>query len=139
MENSRNIFSTLVLEQNPSYVEELEKKYNIELPSIFKAFVQTFEYGKFNLTPGHNIIHSNEDLGYDGFGRSLERDIKIYFNQDEIYTNPQLLPIISSGFYHHGICLSLKNDNIILFKGYEEHSLIAQNILEFITQLREIK
>lgn len=37
-----NIFSTLVLEQNPAYVDELEAKYNIQFPPIFKAFVQTF-------------------------------------------------------------------------------------------------
>jgi hypothetical protein len=50
-----NIFSALALEQNPAYVDELEAKYNIQLPPIFKAFVQTFEFVKFNPTPQHKI------------------------------------------------------------------------------------
>lgn len=141
MENSKNIFSTLVLEQNPSYVEELEKKYNIQLPPIFKAFVQTFEFGKFEPTPKHKIMHSNEDIGYDGFGLNLEKDIKIYFNQGDTYTKPKVLPIITSGFYHYGICLGIDNNNadkIFLFEDPEEITLIANNILEFTSQLKEV-
>jgi hypothetical protein len=35
---NNNIFSTLSLEQNPQYVDELEAKY--KLPPILKAFVE---------------------------------------------------------------------------------------------------
>lgn len=141
MKNSRNIFSTLVLEQNPSYVEELEKKYNIELPPVFKAFVQTFEFGKFEPSPNHDIIHSNEKIGYDEFNTSLEKSMEVYLNQDTIYTKQKTLPIIISGFYHYGICLNLDKhnaDKIILFEDYDKHTLVANNILEFISQLKEV-
>ncbi len=143
MENQKNIFSTLVLEQNPSYVEELEKKYNIELPPIFKAFVQTFEFGKFEPTPKHRILHSNEKIGYDGFELTLEKYIQVYQDQDDLYINEKLLPIAVSGFYHFGICLGIGKDNtdkIILFEHNYDNglTLIANNILEFISQLKEV-
>ena len=137
----KNIFSTLVLEQNPSYVEELEKKYNIELPPIFKAFVQTFEFGKFELTPKHKILHTDENIGYESFNSSLEKAIKVYYDQDELYTTPKLLPIIISGFYHYGICVGIgkdNNDKIFLFEDYDDLTFISKNILEFTSQLKEV-
>ena len=137
-----NIFGTLVLEKNPKYVEELEKKYNLNLPEIFKAFVKTFEFGKFEPTPKHNIKHSNEDLGYDEFNTSLEKAIKVFYDQGELYTELKVLPIIISGFYHYGICLGIGKDNydkIFLFEDpTEELKLISNNILEFISELKEV-
>jgi hypothetical protein len=56
------IFATLPLE-NPQYVDALEVKYSIKFPPIFKAFVQTFEFGKFNPSLQHRIIHLNPELG----------------------------------------------------------------------------
>ncbi len=50
-----NIFSTLALEQNPAYVDELEAKYNIKFPPIFKTFVQTFEFG--NIKPDRSNMY----------------------------------------------------------------------------------
>lgn len=143
MENSRNIFSTLVLEQNPSYVEELEKKYNIELPPVFKAFVQTFEFGKFKPSPKHRILHINNKIGYDGFELTLEKYIGVYKDQDDLYINEELLPVAVSGFYDFGICLGIGKDNsdkIILFEHNYDNGLteIASNILEFISQLKEV-
>lgn len=135
-----HIFSTLILEDNPAYVEELEKKYNIELPPVFKAFVQTFKFGEFNPTPKHDVIHKDEKIGYDGFNTSLETAIEVYNSQGEFYTKPMLLPIIISGFYHQGICLSLNNnpDQILLVKDHNDIVLIANHVLEFISQLKEI-
>ncbi len=137
----KNIFSTLLLEENPSYVEELEKKYHIKFPPVFKAFVQTFKFGEFEPTSQHKIKHSDEEIGYDGFNSSLERTIEIYFDQDELYTEPKVLPIIISGFYHFGICLGLNQDNadkIFLYEDHDEFIMIANNILEFISQLKEV-
>ncbi|GAA3522701.1 hypothetical protein GCM10022393_41670 [Aquimarina addita] len=136
----KNIFSTLVLEQDPSYVEKLEKKYDIELPPVFKAFVQTFKFGEFEPTSQHDVIHKDEKIGYDGFNTSLERSIEVYNSQGEFYTKPKLLPIIISGFYHQGICLDLKKkpDQILLMKDHNDLVLVANNILEFISQLQEV-
>lgn len=135
-----NIFGTLVLEQNPQYVDELEAKYNIQLPPIFKAFVQTFEFGKFNPTPEHWIKHPNEDIGYEGFDNTLEDKINIYFDQGDYYQAHEILPIITSGFYPGGICLGLNNneDQIFLYKDSDELLLIASDMFQFIKQLKEV-
>jgi hypothetical protein len=138
-----NIFSTLTLEQNPGYVDELEAKYKILLSPIFKAFVQTFEFGKFNPSPQHKIIHPNKELGYNGFEHSLEKKVKIYNDLDFDYKNLGILPIIPSGIYQHGICVGLENekkDNIYLYvDGVSETlRLIAPNILRFISEFKEI-
>jgi len=136
-----NIFATLVLEQNPSYVEELEKKYNITLPPVFKAFCQTFQYGKFKPTPKHDIIHTNEYIGYEEFGDNLEGEIKICFGEPELYAEKKFLPIITSGYYHFGICLGFGKENADQILLYEDHNkiiLVANNILEFISQLKEV-
>lgn len=136
-----HIFSKLIIEDNPTYVEELEKKYNIQLPPIFKAFVQTFKFGEFNATPKHDIIHQDDKIGYDGFNDSLEAAIEVYNSQGEFYTNPKLLPVIISGFYHQGICLSLNDNNpdqILLVKDHNDITLVANHILEFTSQLKEI-
>lgn len=138
-----NIFSTLVLEQNPAYVDELEAKYNIQLPPIFKAFVQTFEFGKFNPSPQHKIIHPNKELGYNGFEHSLEKKIKIYNDPDFEYKDLSILPIIPSGIYQYGICVGLekeKKDAIYLYVdgASEILRLIAPNVLQFISEFKEI-
>ncbi|MFK7900273.1 MAG: SMI1/KNR4 family protein [Cyclobacteriaceae bacterium] len=140
MGNSKNIFSTLVLEQNPSYVEELEKKYNIELPPIFKAFCQTFKYGKFNPSPKHDIEHTNDDIGYTGIELNLEECILVGLDEPEMYVDLNLFPIIVSGYYHFGICLGFGKDNadqILLYQDHDNLALVANNILEFIRQLNE--
>lgn len=139
----KNIFSTLVLEQNPSYVEELEKKHSIELPPIFKAFVQTFEFGKFNPTPQHEIIHPNNELGFDGFEHTLEEKINIYNNTGDYYQEQGLLPIIPSGIYAGGICLGISDeikDKIFLYVDglNEKLRLISPDILQFIKQLKDV-
>lgn len=137
-----NIYSTLVLEQNPAYVDELEVKYNIPLPPIFKAFVQTFEFGKFNPSPQHRIIHPNKELGYTNFEHSLEKKFKIYSDVDFKYKQLGILPIIPSGIYQYGICVGLENekkDAIYLYvDGVSETlRLIAPNILKFISEFKE--
>lgn len=137
----RNIFSILTLEQNPAYVDELEAKYNIQLPPIFKAFVQTFEFGKINPDPQHMVRHPNKELGYEGFDLTLEESIRIYFEQGQYYQKEKILPIITSGMYSGGICLginTLNTDKIILHKDYDEFPLIASDILQFIKQLKEV-
>lgn len=137
-----NIFSILELESNPSYVEELEKKYAINLPPIFKAFVKTFRYGKLQPTPEHYIIHTNEEIGFDGFNHSLEKVFLVYREQGELYKTPELLPVIISGFYHFGICLGIGNDNsdkIFLFEDHDELIPVAENILEFISNLKKVR
>ncbi len=138
---NNNIFATLSIEQNPAYVDELEAKYNIQLPPIFKAFVQTFEFGKFNPSPQHRIKHPNKELGYEGFDLTLEESIKIYFEQGDYYQKDKILPIVTSGMYPGGICLGIdskNSDKIFLYKDYEELLLIAPDILQFIIQLKEV-
>lgn len=107
----KNIFSTLVLEQNPAYVDRLEAKYDIQLPPVFKAFCRTFQYGKFEPSPKHKIKHIDKNIGYDGFGRNLERELKIGFGEPELYTDLHLFPIVTSGYYHFGICLGFGKEN----------------------------
>ncbi len=136
----KNIFHTLILERNPKYVELLEEKYKINLPPVFKAFVQTFEFGKFSPSSEHFVIHRDKDICYDDFELNLEENIRVFYDQDDLYTKPKLLPIMSS-CYHFGICLGIgeKNaDQIILYKDIGHFQLISNNILEFITQLKEI-
>ncbi|MFQ3576823.1 MAG: SMI1/KNR4 family protein [Cytophagales bacterium] len=135
-----NIFSTLVLEQNPAYVDELEAKYNIQLPPIFKAFVQTFEFGKFVPRPNHHIIHPNEDLGYEGFRLNLNERFDVYLNTGSYYQNDKMLPIITSGIHNGGICVSLNNDKIYVLNEMTKERFIevSNNIFSFIAQLQQI-
>jgi hypothetical protein len=138
-----NIFSTLVLEQNPAYVDELEAKYNIQLPPIFKAFVQTFEFGKFNPSPQHKIKHPNKDYGSIAFDLSLEEVLNVYIEQGNYYQNDKILPIITSGIYASGICVGISDknmDTIFLYvAGIDEKlRMISPNILQFIAELKEI-
>jgi hypothetical protein len=140
---NNNIFATLVLEQNPAYVDELEAKYNIQLPPIFKAFVQTFEFGKFNPSPQHLIIHPNKDLGYDGFTQTLERKFSIYQEQGEYFQKDKMMPFASSGIYGSGICVCLNDENkdkIFINTETIENKFepIATNILQFISELKEV-
>lgn len=138
-----NIFSTLVLEQNPAYVDELEAKFNIKLPPIFKAFVQTFEFGKFNPRPQHKIKHPNKDYGSIAFDLKLDEVLNVYIEQGEYYQYDKILPIITSGIYASGICVGISEDNqdaIFLYIGGidEKLRLISPNILQFIAELQEI-
>lgn len=138
-----NIFSTLTLEQNPAYVDALEAKYNILLPPIFKAFVQTFEFGKFNPSPQHRIIHPNSDFGFDGMENNLENKFIAYTEVGEYYQDPKVLPIIPSGIYAGGICLGISDfnlDNIFLYVDglHEKLRLISPDIFQFIKQLQEV-
>ena len=138
-----HIFNTLSLEKNPQYVDELETKYSIKLPPIFKAFVQTIEFGRFNPSPQHKIIHPNRELGYNGFENSLEKKMKIFNDLEYEYATLRVFPIIPSGVYQHGICVGLEkemSDRIVLFvDGRNEIiRLISPNILHFITELKEV-
>ena len=135
-----NIFGTLLLKQNPQYVEELEAKYNIQLPPIFKAFVKTFEFGKMISEPNHCIIHPNEELGYEGFRLSLEERLKVYHSVSNYYLNNKMLPIITSGIHDGGICISLVNDKIYVLNEMTDERFVevAQDILIFFSQLQQI-
>lgn len=140
---ANNIFGTLVLEQNPAYVDDLEAKYNIQLPPIFKAFVKTFEFGKSNPAPQHRIIHPNKELGFDGIEQTLETKINIYLEQGDYFQTDKMLPIIQSGIYGSGICVCLSgNDADKLFINFEtienKFDVIAPNILQFIAELKEV-
>lgn len=140
---NNHIFATLSLEKNPQYVDELEKKYSIKLPPIFKAFVQTFEFGKFNPSAQHKIIHPNQELGYNGFENTLEKKMKIFNDPDYEYATLKVFPIIPSGIYQYGICVGLEkemSDRIFLFvDGLNETiRLISPNILHFIAELKEV-
>lgn len=138
-----NIFAILSLEKKASYIEELETKYRIQLPPIFRAFVRTFEFGKFNPSEKHRVIHPNDSIGYDGMELSLEGYINVYFDQDDLYTESKLLPFAMSGFYPFGICVGLGSDNldkIILFEHNYDNGMkvIANDVFEFISQLEEV-
>jgi len=138
---NNNIFGTLSLEQNPKYVDELEERYSIKLPPIFKAFVQTFEFGKFNPSPQHKIVHPNKELGYEGFDNTLEEKINIFFEQGDYFQEPRIFPVITSGMYPGGICVGMDEDNkdkVFLYIGHLELLLIAPDIFQFIKQLREV-
>ncbi len=142
MTNS-NIFGTLVLEQNPAYVDELEEKYNIQLPPIFKAFVQTFEFGKMNPSPQHLIIHPNKDLGFDGMEDNLENKFIAYTDSGDYYHVPKVFPIIPSGIYAGGFCVGLSSENkdkiLVNFETIEnKFEVIATDILHFIAELKEV-
>ena len=139
-----HIFSTLVLEQNPAYVDELEAKYNIQLPPVFKAFVQTFEFGKFVPRPEHKIKHpNNKHIGSIAFDLTLEEVLNVYLEQGDYYQSDKVLPIITSGIYASGICVGIADNNrdeITLYvAGIDEKlRLISPNILQFISELKEI-
>lgn len=138
-----NIFNTLVLEQTPQYVEELEAKYNIQLPPIFKAFVQTFEFGKFNPKPQHIIIHPNDDLGFDGIEENLENKFVAYTEVGDFFQIPMAFPIIPSGIYGSGFCIGLSgvhSDKILINTETIENvfEVISPNILQFIAELKEV-
>lgn len=138
-----NIFGALVLEQNPKYVNELEAKYNIQLPPIFKAFVQTFEFGKMNPSPQHKIKHPNKELGFGGIENNLQNKFIAYTESGEYYLEKQMFPIIQSGIYSGGFCLGLIGENIDKIYLYTEDwdnkfELVADNILQFISQLKEV-
>jgi len=138
-----NIFSTLVLEQNPAYVNELEFKYNVQLPPIFKAFVQTFEFGKINLLPQHILIHPNKDLGFDGMEDNLENKFIAYKEAGDFFQLPKVFPIIPSGIYASGFCVGLSGDNVdkilVNFETIEnKFEVITSNILRFIAELKEV-
>jgi len=137
---ANHIFGTLILEQNPAYVDELEVKYNIQLPPIFKAFVQTFEFGKFNPIPQHHIIHPDEDLGYEGFRLNLQERIEVYLKTGNYYQNDKMLPIITSGIHNGGICISLNNDQIYVLNEMRDERFVkvAINIFSFVSQLQQI-
>lgn len=140
---NNHIFATLSLEKNPQYVDELEKKYSIKLPPIFKAFVQTFEFGKFNPSPQHRIKHPNKDLGSIAFDLNLDEVLNVYFEQGDYYQNDKLLPIITSGIYASGICVGISENNkdaIFLYvAGIDEKlRMISPNILQFIAELKEV-
>lgn len=140
---NNNIFGTLSLEQNPKYVDELEEKYSIKLPPIFKAFVQTFEFGKFNPTHEHFIIHPNEDLGYDGMEENLENKFIAYTTVGEYFQVPKMFPIIPSGIYGGGFCIGLTGENtdklFLYVDGANEiFRQIAPDIFQFIKQLKEV-
>jgi len=138
-----NIFGTLSLEKNPQYVDVLEAKYNICLPPIFKAFVQTFEFGKFNPSPQHKIKHPNKDLGSIAFDLNLDEVLNVYVEQGDYYQNDKLLPIITSGIYASGICVGISDNNkdaIFLYVASinEKTRNISSNILQFIAELEEV-
>ena len=139
----KNIFGYLLLEQNPNYVGELEEKYNIQLPPIFKAFVQTFEFGKLETEPKHSLKHPNEELGFGGLETHLENKFIAYSEIGDYYQTDMMLPIIPSGIYAGGICLGLKDENadgIFLYTEDwdEKFELISENILKFVSELRQV-
>jgi hypothetical protein len=138
-----NIFSTLSLEPNPQYVNELEAKYSIKLPPILKAFVQTFEFGKCTPSPQHLIIHPNSDLGFDGMEGNLEEKFIIYTELGDFFQVPKVFPLIPSGIFGSGFCIGLAGENIdkvlINFETIEnKFEVIAPDILQFIAQLKEV-
>jgi hypothetical protein len=140
---NNNIFATLILEQNPAYVDELEAKYNIQLPPIFKAFVQTFEFGKFNPSPQHIVIHPNKDLGYDGMEENLENKFIAYNEAGDFFQVPKAFPVIPSGIYGSGFCVGLFGEHtdkiLVNFETIEnKFEVIAPNILQFISELKEV-
>jgi hypothetical protein len=140
---NNNIFSTLSLEQNPQYVSELEAKYAIKLPPILKAFLETFEFGKFTPSPQHVIIHPNKDLGFDGMESNLESKFIAYTEIGDFFQVPKVFPLITSGIYSSGFCIGLTGENtdsvLINFETIEnKFEVIAPNILQFIAQLKEV-
>lgn len=140
---NNNIFGNLSLEQNPKYVDELEAKYSIKLPPIFKAFVQTFEFGKFNPSPQHLIIHPNKNLGFDGMESNLENKFIAYAEAGDYYQAQKVFPIIPSGIYASGFCVGLSNENADkIFVNFEtienKFDVLASNIFQFISELKEV-
>ncbi len=143
MENQKNIFSTLVLEQNPSYVEELEKKYNIQLPPVFKAFCEVFALTSIQPSDNHYLLYQDKEVGFEEFEQSLEELISVYITQGEYYQNNKMLPIATSGIHSGGICIGLEGkDQDKIFVDNESYNNrfqpIASNILDFINKLYEV-
>ena len=140
---NNNIFSTLSLEQKKQYVDGLEAKYSIKLPPILKAFVETFEFGKFTPSPQHLIIHPNNDLGFDGMESNLENKFIAYTEMGDFFQVPKVFPLIPSGIYSSGFCIGLTGESIdkvlVNFETIEnKFEVVAPNILQFIAQLKEV-
>ncbi|MBK6264770.1 SMI1/KNR4 family protein [Marivirga sp. S37H4] len=137
-----NIFGNfeLVPNEQKGYVDELEKEFNVSLPPIFKTFCQTFVLNSLTPNENHHVIHPNEDLGYEGFRKSLVDRLKVYSNTGDYYQNDRMLPIITSGIHNGGICVSLDNDEIYVLNEMTDERFvkISKNIFEFISQLQQI-
>ena len=142
MKNSKNIFGNfdLVPENEKGYVVELEKEFNISLPPVFRAFCQTFILNALKPDENHHIIHPNEELGYEGFQKTLRQRLTIYLNAGDYYKSHEMLPIATSGIHAGGICVSIENDSIYVLNEMTDERFvkISDNILNFIKELYQL-
>ena len=140
----KNLFGNFQLIPNDQkgYIEELEKKYNISLPPIFKAFNQTFIINSLKPDQDHHLYHLDEELGFEKFDFSIIEIIKLYLDVGEPHKTYKMLPIATSSMHSGGICVcldDLNNDKIFINDemSSEQFTLIANDILDFISQIKQ--
>lgn len=128
----KNSLSTLI-----KYAQNNE----VELPPIFKLFISTFKIESATPPEDHYLVHSDPELGFEGFEISISERIDVYADSPEFYQSKALLPFADSGIYSTGICIGIGSDNTD--KVFIEDELspiglkeIAPNIFEFVSQLK---
>lgn len=124
-------------------VEELEKKYSVFLPPLYKLFIETFKLPLLK-SPAFIAYYPDKEVGFDDFNDNLERIIEIYSSEDS-YNKKGMLPIIRSGIHSGGICVCISNnehkDKIFLNDETIEskYQLLSDNIFEFVRGLIEVE
>ena len=138
-----NPFQHFEIRPDKKHVSELEEKFQIQLPPLFKLFNETFILESFkqpNLD-GFWVNYPDEEVGFSDFECSLEFNINNYIEQyapNEMLSG--LMPFATSGIYHNGICVGLEGiyrDKICIQIEINnwEVKVINENIFEFIQDL----
>ncbi len=142
----KNIFGNfqITFESKQSDITELERKYEINLPPIFRLFCETFVLNSLKPDTDHHIFHPNEELGFDGFGFSLNELLEYFQNVGEPYQKMKMLPIATSSIHSGGICVCFDSENMdkifqndeMANDGFVE---IGKNIFDFVKELEQFK
>ena len=138
-----NPFQHFEIRPDKKHVSELEEKFQIQLPPIFKIFNETFILESFAQPnrEGFWVNYPDDEVGFSGFDCSLEFNIDNYLKEyahNNIFKG--LLPFASSGIYPSGICVGLEGANrdkicIQVEINNWEVKVINENIFEFIQDL----
>ncbi len=139
-----NIFGNFRLTslEEKQKIEELEKKYKNHLPPIFKVFCQSFIINSLKADKDHQLYHPDEELGFEKFDYNLDQLMKYYLEVGEPHITKKMMPIATSAIHSGGICICLEGENqdkvyINDDMSSEQFVLIAQNIFDFISQLKQ--
>ncbi len=145
MNRKKNIFGNfqIIPKDKRGGVLELEKKYDIILPPIFKAFCEIFALTSIVPSNNHYLLYEDEEVGFEEFEQSIEELMIVYIEQGDNYQKDKMLPIATSGIHSGGVCLGLEGENQDkIFVDNEVYDgrfqPIASNILDFIDKLYEV-